>query len=91
MKPCPMIRNRAMQMLQRAVRDGWLVRPDACSKCGGPPTGKTKIEGHHDDYNEPLKVRWLCRRCHFAHHVAHGDFMHAQHSASEVTAPQVGQ
>jgi hypothetical protein len=27
-----------------------------------------KPEMHHDDYSQPLNVRWLCRDHHLAHH-----------------------
>ena len=42
-----------------AIRYGVLV-PEPCSVCGTT----AKIEAHHIDYNEPLKVEWLCK----AHH-----------------------
>lgn len=41
-----------------ALKTGRLVR-QKCEVCGA-----TKTEAHHDDYNEPLKVRWLCRKHH---------------------------
>jgi hypothetical protein len=28
------------------------------------------LHAHHDDYSEPLVVRWLCNRCYGAHHYA---------------------
>ena len=28
------------------------------------------VTGHHDDYSEPLTVRWLCYSCHRLHHLA---------------------
>lgn len=58
-------RRAARRKVAAAVRAGTLVRPDTCSGCE-TPTGR--IEGHHDDYNKPLVVRWLCRRCHQDHH-----------------------
>lgn len=48
-----------------AVRDGKLLRPDHCSKCSKP----CKPQAHHADYNKPLEVTWLCRRCHYQEHV----------------------
>jgi len=47
-----------------AIRDGRLIR-GPCEVCGD-----TKVTAHHDDYNKPLIVRWLCRKCHAAHHKA---------------------
>jgi ribosomal protein S27AE len=51
---------QAWNKLDRAVRSGRITRPDVCSQCsrGG------RIEAHHDDYSQPLEVRWLCSRCH---------------------------
>lgn len=43
-----------------AVRAGRLVRPKACPECGA----SGKVQAHHDDYSQPLTVRWMCRTCH---------------------------
>lgn len=51
----------AARAVNNAVRDRRLVKPDTCSVCGRKPG---RIEGHHDDYSQPLSVRWLCTRCH---------------------------
>lgn len=57
---------RAQQAVMNAVRRGRLVRPGACSACGTA----CKPHGHHDDYSQPLAVRWLCQPCHLKHHHA---------------------
>lgn len=48
----------ANDRLKYAVRSGKLQRLP-CEQCGDP-----KSHGHHDDYNKPLDVRWLCALCH---------------------------
>lgn len=54
------IRRRAHTAVRRALRDGRIVRPSSCVRCGG--TGR--IEAHHPDYFKPLEVEWLCTPCH---------------------------
>lgn len=54
-------------MVMEAVRDGQLVRPLQCAACGAR---HPRIEGHHDDYDEPLAVEWLCKPCHAQRHDA---------------------
>lgn len=46
----------------RARRNGELVNPNVCSKCGATEN----IEAHHEDYSKPLDVTWLCHNCHVA-------------------------
>jgi len=43
-----------------AVRNGTLTRPTMCDICGK----HCKPDAHHEDYNKPLDVYWLCRECH---------------------------
>ncbi len=57
---------RAHVAVGDAIRDGRLLRPDACSACakeGG------RIEAHHEDYTKALAVIWLCSRCHRKRHL----------------------
>lgn len=37
--------------------------------------GDAKVEGHHQDYDKPLLVNWLCRRCHVKVHSAVHDLV----------------
>ena len=53
-------------VMGRARREGRL-QMQPCEACGEP-----KAEAHHDDYAEPLQVRWLCRSCHRGWHAQHG-------------------
>lgn len=45
-------------LVHLAVRDGKLAK-QPCEICGN-----TKVDAHHDDYEHPLNVRWLCRKHH---------------------------
>lgn len=53
---------RATAVLRYAVRSGKVKRLP-CDVCGA-----SESEGHHDDYNKPLDVRWLCRKHHMELH-----------------------
>jgi ribosomal protein S27AE len=46
----------------RAVRNGSLVR-QPCIRCG-----EVKSVAHHEDYDKPLEVMWLCQPCHKQRH-----------------------
>ena len=54
------IKRHAANLITNAVRDKKIIKPDNCSECNK----KGRIEGHHDDYAYPMKVRWLCSKCH---------------------------
>lgn len=51
---------RAHRAVNKAIRSGILIRPNSCSSC----LDETKPQAHHEDYDEPLVVIWLCPRCH---------------------------
>lgn len=64
----------AHDAMEDALRRGELTRPDCCEQCGRGGTakdGRSLIQGHHDDYNKPLDVRWLCQSCHHEWHKRH--------------------
>jgi ribosomal protein S27AE len=61
---------RAHAMVTYAIRTGKLT-PAQCEKCGN-----SNALAHHDDYAEPLTVRWLCDIHHAEWHRKHGPGLH---------------
>jgi len=57
--------ERVSDITDLAFEKGILIRQTHCSECN--QTGG-QIEAHHDDYNKPLDVRFLCHKCHFEWH-----------------------
>ena len=55
-------RNRCHSAVSRAIKNGLLV-PAPCKLCG-----ELKSVAHHDDYDKPLEVVWLCQSCHVKLH-----------------------
>lgn len=53
-----------------AIRDGKLMKSESCHRCG---KFNCRIEGHHEDYDRPLSVKWLCSRCHRQWHKINGE------------------
>lgn len=51
-----------------ALRDNKLTK-GPCEECGTIEN----ICGHHDDYDKPLEVRWLCSQHHSQWHAEHGE------------------
>jgi len=64
-----LVKRSASQIIGRAVRDGKITKPRNCENCG---IVHDRIHGHHDDYNYPMTVRWLCPKCHTAWHKENG-------------------
>lgn len=55
-------RAKAHTAVAKAVRNGVLI-PKPCEWCG-----EEKSLAHHDDYDQPLNVIWLCQPCHKLRH-----------------------
>lgn len=55
-------RSRAHSAVARSIRKGELVQKP-CIQCG-----EIKSIAHHEDYDKPLEVMWLCQPCHKQRH-----------------------
>lgn len=55
-------RMQCHNAVTRAIKKGTLIRL-ACEKCG-----EQKSYAHHDDYDKPLEVIFLCQPCHKQRH-----------------------
>jgi ribosomal protein S27AE len=55
-------RSKCHSAVAHAIRSGELTRLP-CVRCG-----ETKSLAHHEDYDEPLNVMWLCQPCHKQRH-----------------------
>lgn len=56
----------AQKAVRQALKRGTLVRPETCEECDGALKSATPRALHaaHYNYNEPLRIRWLCASCH---------------------------
>lgn len=55
-------KRTARAKLQHAVAVGWIDKPEKCN------CGEMVVHAHHPDYSKPLKVEWVCAKCHRARH-----------------------
>jgi hypothetical protein len=53
---------KARSIARYAVKIGTLIK-GKCIVCG-----EDKVEAHHEDYSNPLKVVWFCNKHHVEHH-----------------------
>lgn len=53
-------KHAARARVYDAIRRGIFIRPGHCVFCGI----QCKPHAHHDDYEKPLEVIWLCLLCH---------------------------
>ncbi len=68
------IKTKAAHKVNNAVKSGRLIKPLECECCNSIPT---RLIGHHNDYNFPLEVTWLCTLCHHAWHLENGPGLNA--------------
>jgi len=56
---------KASKLVTIALKLGKLKKPKHCSNC----EIERKLVAHHDNYEFPLRVRWLCYSCHQKLHI----------------------
>lgn len=54
--------GNAMSKVHQAIKTK-KITPAPCEWCGAET-----VEAHHCDYNKPLEVMWLCKKCHTEWH-----------------------
>lgn len=63
---------KAHRAVNDAIRRGKL-ESQPCENCGMSPA-----RAHHDDYSQPLKVRWLCAKHHAEWHRDNGEALNGK-------------
>jgi hypothetical protein len=58
---------RANNLVFLALKKGILIKSQTCENC----MTKSDLHGHHEDYEKPYHVHWLCARCHSLLHRGH--------------------
>lgn len=46
--------------IRNMLKYGKMIKPKKCEVC----LKSKKLLAHHEDYNKPLDVRWVCYSCH---------------------------
>lgn len=59
------LKVRAHIAVNNAIRSGRMAKPTKCCKCG---VVSSELQAHHNDYEKPLEVTWLCSCCHSSLH-----------------------
>lgn len=63
---------KATNMVNNNIRNGNLVKMP-CEICGNT----INVHAHHDDYDKPLNIRWLCAIHHKQWHIYNGEGLNA--------------
>jgi hypothetical protein len=53
--------KKAHQMTYRRLKRKLIIKPENCSICG---ISTPDLHGHHDNYEKPLDIIWVCWLCH---------------------------
>lgn len=58
------LKNYVRCVTKRLIKQGLIKIKACCEECGN----NKKVEAHHENYNNPYRIKWLCRRCHKRFH-----------------------
>ena len=61
-------KKKGARILANIAQEYGFLVPKPCERCGAKADHK-----HHDDYDKPLEVTWLCVHCHIGLHVGERD------------------
>jgi hypothetical protein len=56
------IKHQVRALTRSYIKSGKLIK-GKCEVCAD-----INVEAHHDDYDKPMDIRWLCKKHHMAHH-----------------------
>ena len=66
------VKDAARAAVHHAIEAGKLSPPNECQTCGGESKRRDGARGiqahHHNGYDNPLDVVWLCQPCHVKEH-----------------------
>lgn len=57
-------KKKIRELTQFCLRNNIILKPKACEFCSS-----SDIEAHHENYFEPFKIKWLCKKHHYKAHV----------------------
>jgi hypothetical protein len=69
-KPPDSKKLKVWHTVEAALKDGSLTKPNVCDKCKKPEKSKggNALQAHHEDYDKPFNIDWLCKQCHMELH-----------------------
>jgi hypothetical protein len=76
-------KQKSRTLANNGLKRGKLIRKP-CEKCGD-----SKAEMHHEDYDRPLEVIWLCRKCHLDLHTERNRSQALEEVKSNINTPSV--
>jgi predicted Zn-ribbon and HTH transcriptional regulator len=60
-----LIKQMSRVITSQALSEGKIKKATRCQICNK----RVALQCHHEDYLNPLKVKWLCISCHFKVHI----------------------